>query len=90
MKNKHVFGYYFIVIVTILFVCTSAEEPHETKILRAKIYARMGRDNQVDNLLEKFDLGQSTKIVRAILMRAKRQFSEGLSLIKEFLENSNR
>ena len=79
-----------MIATTVSFAFVLANEPQETKILRAKIFARMGRENQVDQLLEKFDLGQSTKIIRAILMRAKKQFAEALSLIKDFLENSKR
>ena len=77
-----------MIVIKVSFAFVLANEPQETKILRAKIFARMGRENQVDQMLEKFDLGQSTKIIRAILMKAKKQFSEALSLIKDFLENS--
>ena len=79
-----------MIVIKVSFAFVLANEPQETKILRAKIFARMGRENQVDQMLEKFDLGQSTKIIRAILMKAKKQFSEALSLIKDFLENSKR
>ena len=79
-----------MIVIKVSFAFVLANEPQETKILRAKIFARMGRENQVDQMLEKFDLGQSTKIIRAILMKAKKQFTEALSLIKDFLENSKR
>ena len=66
------------------------EDSQETKILHAKILARLGQETQVDEFVQKFDLGNSGKIVQAILMRSKKRVKEALTLIEEFFGSSKR
>jgi hypothetical protein len=66
------------------------EDSQETKILHAKILARLGQETEVDEFVQKFDLGNSGKIVQAILMRSKKRVKEALTLIEEFFGSSKR
>ncbi len=50
----------------------------------------MGRDEEVENYLRMSDFGDSDKIVRSILLRAKGRNEEALGLIQEFLRNKTR
>jgi len=50
----------------------------------------MGREDQVENFLQKFEIGDSDKIVRAILLRAKHLNEKALLMIDEYLKSGNR
>ena len=67
-----------------------AEDSDETKILRAKISARVGRDEEVENFLRKSDFGDSEKIIRAILLKSKGRNEEAFGLIEAYLQGAKR
>jgi hypothetical protein len=50
----------------------------------------MGDENRVEELLRKFDLGNSEKIVRAILLTTKKRTAEAIQTIEELQKSSDR
>ena len=50
----------------------------------------MGREDQVEDVLRKFEIGNSDKIVRAILLKAKGMNERALEKVESFLKSGDR